>query len=79
MMNQTVLAAAAVSPRVTGVTADLCGMDPGSDADWERFMDTPSLRQVGGLAALFALVGGRPIELRGTLPAAAALARKYAR
>jgi hypothetical protein len=73
------LAAAAVSSRVTEVTADLCGMDPTRDADWKRLMDTPAIRQTGGLAAIFALIGRRPLELKGTRPSLAALARNYAR
>jgi hypothetical protein len=73
------LAAAALSSRVTGVEADLRGFDPDRDASWARAFDTPLLRGVGGLAALLALAGPRPVTLLHASEKVRALAARYAR
>jgi len=73
------LLAAALSRKVTAVEADVAGFDPDSDASWRRHFGLPSFRQVGGLATVFALMGGRPVELHRARPAVRELARKYAR
>ena len=73
------LLAGALSKRVKALDVDMCGFDPGRDEAWHEHLDTPCIRQVGGLGAAFALVGGRPLKLRSATPAVAALARRYAR
>ena len=73
------LLAAALSKRAAGVDADLGGFDPGRDASWRRHFDTPCFRSAGGLAAAFALLAGRPADLRGAHPQVEALAARYNR
>lgn len=73
------LLAGALSKRVKALDVDMCGVDPGREEAWRRHLDTPCIRQVGGLATAFALVGGRPLRLRSATPAVAALAHRYAR
>jgi hypothetical protein len=58
-----VLLAAAVSPGVTAVEADLRGFDPDRDASWSRSFDTPLIRGIGGMATIFARIGPRPVTL----------------
>ena len=72
------LAAAAVSPRVARVQADMCGFDPDDDAGWRRLMDTPCIRSVGGLATAFALIGRRPIVLFNAPEKVRELRERYA-
>jgi hypothetical protein len=73
------LLAAALSKRVEAVTADLDGFDPNSERSWRRSFDVPSIRQIGGLTTVFALIGPRPVHLPGAPDAAMRLARRYAR
>ena len=73
------LAASALSPRVALVQVDMCGFDPDDDADWQRLMDTPCLRSVGGLATVFALIGRRPIVLHNAHRRVRRLRKRYAR
>ena len=72
------LLAAAVSDRVASVAADVRGFDPERDADYAARLDVPCIRQVGGMAAILAAIGRRPILLRGATPSMARLARRYA-
>lgn len=74
------LFAAALSPRVSRVEADVDPrFDPRSDESWRKHLDLPLIRQIGGLAALFAMIGNRPLELRGAGAALRRIAKKYAR
>ena len=72
------LVAAALAKNVTSVKADMCGFDPTQDAAWKEYMDTPSIRQVGGLATVFALIGDRPMLLSSATAAVRALQQRYA-
>ena len=71
--------AGALSTRVKALDVDLCRFNPSSDAAWKTHLDVPSIRQVGGLATVFALVGRRPLTLRGATPGVRKLAKRYAR
>ncbi len=73
------LLAGALSKRVGALDVDMRKFDPSRDASWKRHLDTPAIRQIGGLATVFALVGSRPVELRNATDAVRKLARKYAR
>jgi len=73
------LLAAALAPEVIAVEAEVFGLDPREDASWERFINIPAIRQVGGLALIFALIGPRPLILRGAEEALLELAEKFAR
>lgn len=73
------LFAAAVSRRVRSVDVDVRGFDPDSDAAWRRHVDLPSVRQIGGLATVLAMIGGRGLKLRNAGAAVTRLARRYAR
>jgi hypothetical protein len=74
-----VLLAAALSKRMKAVEADIGGFDPKCDRSWRRSFDTPSIRQIGGLATILALIGRRPLGLPGATDAVLRLARRYAR
>ena len=73
------LVAAALSKKVRKVQADMCRFDPGREKDWYKYMNTPSIRQVGGLATVFALLGTRPVELKRGSANVQRLMRKYCR
>jgi hypothetical protein len=73
------LLATALSRKVNSVVADMQGFDPKSERDWARHMGTPAIRQVGGLATVFALIGKREIELARATEGVRELLRKYAR
>ena len=72
------LFAAAVSPRVKTLGVDLGRFDPAREAAWARRIALPGIRQVGGLATAFALIGRRPLDLRHASGAIQQLARRYA-
>ncbi len=72
------LLAAALSPAVAAVEADMRGFDDG-DGSWSRFLDIPCLRQIGGLATVFAMIGSRPLQLIDASPSVKRLAAQYAR
>ena len=74
-----VLVAAAISNRVTEVDVDMCGFDVHSDADWHMHMDTPAIRQVGGVATILSLIGSRPLTLRNAPAELRELQTRYAR
>lgn len=74
-----VLLAGALSPRVTAVEADLGGFDPNRDASWSRCFDTPLIRGVGGMAAIFAALGARPVTLRRASAGVRELNARYGR
>ncbi len=73
------LLAGALSEHVKAIDVDMRRFDPSRDAAWKKHLDVPAIRQVGGLAAAFALVGDRPLELRNATDAVRKLAKKYAR
>jgi len=73
------LLAAALAPEVTAVEAEVSGFDPRDDASWERFLHIPAIRQVGGLALIFALIVPRPLILQGADEAVQELAEWFAR
>ena len=73
-----VLIAAALSGKVVEVEADMNGFDALKDEDWQRHMDTPSIRQIGGLATVFAQIGGRGLALRNASDLVLELKTKYA-
>ena len=74
------LVAAAVSNRVAGVEADVPrSFNPRSDNSWRRHLDLPLIRQIGGLACVFAMIGKRPLKLNGAPAVVRRIARKYAR
>lgn len=73
------LLAGALSKRTSALDVDMCGFDLTSDGSWRKHFDTPCIRQVGGLATAFALVGKRPLELRNAGDAVRKLATTYAR
>lgn len=73
------LLAGAVSKRVGALDVDMCGFDPDDDRSWGKHFDTPCIRQVGGLATAFALIGSRPMRLRHATDAVKRLAARYAR
>jgi hypothetical protein len=58
------LLAGAVAPRVRALDIDAAGFDPARDADWTRYLPLPGLRQIDGLAPVFAALGSRPLRLR---------------
>ena len=58
------LLAGALSRKVTALDVDLNGFEPEDDAAWQRHLDLPGIRQIGGLKTLFAMLGDRPCELR---------------
>jgi len=69
------LLAAAISPRCAQVEADLCGFDPARPSEWAEHLPLPGIRQIGGLAPVFALLRGRKVVLRHAPPKLYALAR----
>ena len=71
------LAAAAINPRVTAVEADMAGFDPTREEDWKRFLDTPGLRRIGGIATLLAALGSRPVTLRHAAASLQSIAAEY--
>jgi len=73
------LLAAALAPEVTAVEADVFGLDPNDDASWEACLNIPAIRQVGGLALIFALIGPRPLILQGADASVLELAERFAR
>jgi hypothetical protein len=73
------LLAGALSKRVTSLDVDLAGFDPAGDAAWTKQLDVPCIRQIGGLATVFAMVGHRPLKLRRATAAVRRLAAQYAR
>lgn len=73
------LAAAALSPQVKSVEADLRHFDPGRDSHWVRYLDVPSIRQIGGLATILALIGNRPLRLTNTTASVMALTKRFAK
>ena len=73
------LLAGALSKRVKALDVDVQRLDPSSDAAWKKHLDIPSIRQIGGLATVFALIGDRPMTLRNATPGLRKLAKKYAR
>lgn len=73
------LVAAALSKKVREVKAEMGGFDPERDRDWAKYMDTPSIRQIGGLATVFALIGKRPVELKHATAGVKRLMQKYCR
>jgi hypothetical protein len=73
-----VLAVAALSDKVAEVEADMNGFDASKDEDWQRHLDTPSIRQIGGLATIFARIGRRPLVIRNASDSAIELKEKYA-
>jgi len=74
-----VLLAAALSPGVTTVEAELRGFDPDRDASWSRCFDTPLIRGIGGMATIFARIGPRPVTLPGASEAVRTLHARYGR
>jgi hypothetical protein len=74
-----VLLAAALSPGVTAVEAELRGFEPDHDASWSRCFDTPLIRGIGGMATVFARIGPRPVRLLGASEAARTLHARYGR
>lgn len=73
------LLAAAVSKRVKSLNVDMRDFDPNNDRHWETRVLLPGIRQIGGLALIFAMIGKRPLILNNATPALKRLARKYAR
>jgi hypothetical protein len=73
------LLAAALSRKVKSVDADLRGFTPSSDISWTRHLDVPCIRQIGGLATIFALIGSRRMVLRGADAEVKKLAGQYAK
>ncbi len=73
------LLAGALSNHVTSLDVDLAGFDPESDASWRKHLDVPCIRQIGGLATIFAMVGARPRTLRRATAEVRRLAQEYAR
>jgi hypothetical protein len=73
------LLAAALDPEVSAVEAEVFGLDPYDDGSWETFLHIPAIRQVGGLALIFALIGPRPLILQGADEAVLELAERFAR
>jgi len=73
------LLAGALSARIGSLDVDLSGFDPDSDESWRRHLDTPAIRQVGGMATVFAMLGARPLALRGAGAGLRRLAARYAR
>ena len=73
------LLATALSGQAKAVDADLRGFDPERDASWRTHLNLPSIRQIGGLATVFAMIGSRPMTLRHASPAVERLAARYAR
>jgi len=72
------LLAAALAPAVTAVDAEVFGFDANEDA-WETYLNIPAIRQVGGLALIFALIGSRPLILHGAEESLQKLAERFAR
>jgi hypothetical protein len=70
------LVSAALSTAVSSVDADMAGFGD-DDRSWKKFLDIPSIRQVGGMATIFALIGARLAALRGANPQMNALARRF--
>ena len=73
------LLAAALAPQVAAVEADVTGFDPHDDAAWESALSIPAIRQVGGLATIFAMIGARELTLHGANAAIQQLAGEFAR
>ncbi|MCE9591008.1 MAG: acetylxylan esterase [Planctomycetes bacterium] len=69
------LLAAALSDRPVTVEADMRGFDSARDASWTRFLDIPSIGQLGGMATIAAVLAGR-VTLRGASPAVQRLFRR---
>ena len=73
------LLAAALSKRVKSIDVDMSGFDPSLDASWSKHLDVPCIRQLGGLATVFAMIGRRPLTLRHATADVRALAKQFAR
>ena len=73
------LVAAALSDKTAEVDVDMSGFDDRSDEDWRMYMDTPAIRQIGGLATVFSLIGERPLTLRNASDSVLELKTRYAR
>ena len=71
--------AGALSSRVTSLDVDLRGFDPDKDSSWRKHFDAPCIRQVGGLATVFARLADRDVKLRNALPQVKHLAARYMR
>ena len=69
------LMAMALSPGVVAADVDMRRLDD-TDAGWARALDIPCIRQVGGLATIFAMIGGRRLTMRGASPAVRRLASR---
>jgi len=72
------LLAGAVCDKVRALDVDMAGFDPASDESWTERCDLPSIRQIGGLATVFALIGARPFELRNATEEVRAAAAEFA-
>jgi len=73
------LLAAALAPPVTAVDAEVFGFDANDDGAWETHLNIPAIRQIGGLALIFALIGPRPLILHGAEKSVLELAERFAR
>ena len=58
---------------------EVTGFDPFDDANWRRRLEIPAIRQVGGMATVLAMIGDRPLKLRGGHEDMRRLAHKYAK
>ena len=58
------LIAAALSSKIKTVEADMAGFNPKKANDWTRSFNIPCIRQIGGLATIFALIGKRTVTLK---------------
>ncbi len=58
------LLAAALCPAVRRVEANLAGFDFDDDAAWQRCLDIPSIRQLGGMTTILAMLAERVVKLR---------------
>ena len=73
------LCAAAATARVKSVAVDMAHFNPHCDGDWEECAGTPGLRQIGGLAVIFAMIGKRPVRLTRAAAAVKRMKAIYAR
>lgn len=72
------LLAAALASTVVSVEADVTEFDPNDDAAWETHLSIPAIRQLGGLATIFAMIGPRQVTLQGANETMRELAARYA-